>query len=74
MVDEKGEGGMCGKATKGTAKEEAGMPCKGKSIGKKVEEGRRGESSACGQATRSAARIEKEFSGRIEEKSKGTLW
>jgi len=39
---------MYGKATKGAARRETGMPCEERSIGKKVEKdkGRRG--SACG--------------------------
>ena len=39
-MDKKKEGeesGMCGKATKGTAREEAGIPCKGKSAGRREE-------------------------------------
>ena len=74
IVGEKGSG-VYGKATKGTAKEEACMPCKGKSTEKKVEKGRRGEgSSAYGQAIGSAARMEEEFGKKIEEENRGTLW
>jgi len=74
IVDEKGESSICGKATKGTEKGEASIPCKERSVEKKVEEGKRGGDSMCGQATRSTARIEEEFGGRIEKKSRGTLW
>jgi len=74
IVDEKGESGICGKATKGTAKGEAGISCKGRSAGKKVEEGKRGGGGTCDQATRSTARMEEEFGRRIEKESKGTLW
>jgi len=43
IVGKEGEGGTCGKATKGVARRETGAPCKGKSTekGEKVEEGRR---------------------------------
>jgi len=43
FVGKKEGGSACGKATKGAAEEEAGVPCKGKSVGrrKKVEESRR---------------------------------
>jgi len=37
IVDEKGKGSTCGKATKGTARGEASVPCKEKSIGKEEE-------------------------------------
>ena len=72
IMGEKKESNAYGKAIKGTAKEEAGVPYKGRSIRKKVEEGRR-EGSARGQATRSTARIEEKFGRRIEEESRGTL-
>jgi len=35
------KGSACSKAIKGTPIEEASMPCKGRSTGKKVEKGRR---------------------------------
>ena len=40
------EGSACGNATKDTAREEAGMPCKGRSAGKEVEEGGTGGGGA----------------------------
>ena len=61
------EGGTCGNATKGVAREEAGVPCKGRSAGKKVEEGGTGGGGTHGQATRSTAGVEKEFVGDVEE-------
>jgi len=76
-MGEERKGGICGKATKGTARKETGMPCKGKSTGKgeEVKESRERRDGACGYATRSTARkVKEEFSGRIEEKSRGTLW
>ena len=73
-MNKKGKGSACGKAIKGTARREAGTPCKGKSIGKKVEEDRGRRGSVCGQAIRGIARVEEEFSSRVEEKSKGALW
>jgi len=50
IVGEEEKGSMCGKATKGAAREEACAPCKGKSIGKgeEVEESRRKRGSMCG--------------------------
>ena len=68
------EGGACGNATKDTAREEAGMPCKGRSAGKEVEEDGTGGDGARGQATKSIARMEEEFSRRIEEEGRGALW
>jgi len=56
------KGSICGKATKGTPTEKAGMPCKEKSIEKKVKENRGREDSAYGQAIRSTAKG-------VEEKS-----
>ena len=47
-MGEKGKGSVCGKVTKGIARGEAGMPCKGKSTGKKVEKsGGRGGNMHC---------------------------
>ena len=74
IMSKEGESGACDKATKGIAKGEASTPCKGRSIGKKVEKNRREGDGMCDQATRSTARIKEEFSGRIGEKSRGTLW
>ena len=37
-MGEERESGACGNATKGAAREEAGVPCKGKSTGKEIEE------------------------------------
>jgi len=70
------KGGMCGKATKGAPTKGTGMPCKGKSAGrrKKVEESREGGGGVCGQATRSTARIKKELNRGAEEESKRALW
>jgi len=50
IVGEEGKGGMCGKATKDTAREEAGALYKGKSIGKgeEVEESRGKRGNMCG--------------------------
>ena len=45
-MGKKGESGACGNATKGTAREEAGAPYKGKGTGKKAEKGGTGGSSA----------------------------
>jgi len=39
FVGKEGESGACGNAIKGTAREEASAPCKGKSAGKEVKEG-----------------------------------
>ena len=64
---------MYGKATKGTLIEGAGVPCKERSIGKKVEESGGRESSAYNKATRSATRVEEELSSRIKEESRGAL-
>jgi len=79
IIGKKENGGMCSEAAKGTQTEEAGMPCKGKSAGrrKKVEnKGRR--SGTCGQATRSAARkrrgIKEKSNARPIMESTGTLW
>ena len=70
IVGKKGESDVYGKAIKGATKEEASMFYKGRSAKKKVEEGRRGGASTCGQATRSIARMEEEFSRRIEKESR----
>ena len=50
IVGEEEKGSICGKTTKGAAREEACAPCKGKSIGKgeEVEESRRKRGSVCG--------------------------
>jgi len=64
----------CGKVTKGTAREETGILCKRRSIGKRIEEGRREGGSAHGQAIRSITRMEEEFSRRVKEENRGTLW
>jgi len=73
-MSEKKESNAYGKAIKDTAKEEAGMSYKGRSIRKKVEEGRRGGGGTRGLAMRSTARIEEEFGRRIEKESRGTSW
>jgi len=39
FMGKEGEGGACGNATKGVAREEAGVPYKERSAGKEVEEG-----------------------------------
>jgi len=74
IVDKKEESSVCDKATKSTAKGEAGMPYKGRSTRKKVKEDKRGGGGAHGQAMRSTARMKEEFGERIKEKSRGTLW
>jgi len=63
-------------STKGIPTEGASTPCKGKGAGKrkKVEESRGKRDSAHGQAIRSAAKVEKEFGGRVEKESRGALW
>jgi len=73
-MGKEGESGACGNATKGIAREEAGMPCKGRSAGKKVEEGGTGGGGACGQATRSAAEVEEKFVGGVEKEGRVVLW
>jgi len=67
---------MCDKAIKGAPTEEASMPCKGKSAGrrKKVEKSRGRRDGIYDQATRSAVRVEEELSRRAKEKSRGILW
>jgi len=68
---------VCGKAIKGTAREEAGMPCKGKGTGrrKEVEKSRGERSGMRGQTTRSTAkRMEKELVGELEKESRVILW
>jgi len=74
--ERRGKGGMCGKATKGITREEAGASHKGKSTGRReeAEESRRGRSGVHGQATRSTARIEEELSRRAKEESRRALW
>jgi len=43
-MDKKGKGSICNKVIKGAARGEAGVPCKGKSVGKEEEiEESRGE-------------------------------
>ena len=76
VIEEEEKDGMYGKAIKGALTERASIPYKGRSAGrrKKVEKGRERGGSTCGQATRSAARIEKEFGGRVKEESKEVLW
>jgi len=77
IVDEEEKGSTCGKATKGAAKEEAGVPCKGKSVakGEEVEESRRKRGGAHGQAMRSATRrVEEEFGSRVKKENRETLW
>ena len=58
----------------GKEREEAGAPCKGKSAGKKVEEGGTGGGSARGQATRSTAGVEEKFMGDVEKEGEVVLW
>ena len=76
VIGEEEKDSICSEAAKGAPTEEAGAPCKGKSTGrrKKVEEDGERRGSMCGQATRSTARVEKEFGGKVEKKSKETLW
>ena len=45
-MGKEGESGTCGNATKGAAREEASALCKGRSTGKKVEEGGTGGGGA----------------------------
>ena len=75
IIEKKGKGGVCGKATKGAPTEGASTPCKGKSTGrrKKVEESRGGGGGMCDQAMRSAARIEKELNRGAEKESRRAL-
>jgi len=47
IVDEGKKGDMCSKVTKGTAREKAGVSCKGKSAGEEVEESRRKRDGVC---------------------------
>jgi len=76
IVGEEEKDSICSEAAKGTPTEGAGTPCKEKSAGrrKKLEEDGERRGSMCGQATRSTARVEKEFGGKVEKKSKETLW
>ena len=62
-MGKEGESGACGNATKGAVREKAGAPYKGRSAGKKIEEGGTGGSGTHGQAMRSAAGMEEEFVG-----------
>ena len=75
-MGEEEKGSACGKATKGTPTEGAGVSCKGKNTGrrKKVEESKRERGGTRGQAMRSAARVEEKLSRRAKKKSRGTLW
>jgi len=79
IIGKKEKGGMCSEAAKGTPTEEAGMPCKGKSAGrrKKVEDKER-KSGMYGQAMRSTARkrrgIEEKSSACPTMESTGILW
>jgi len=59
---------MCDKATKGAAKGEAGILCKGKSAGKgeQVEESRE-RSSVPYKEKGTARRVKKKFMGDVEE-------
>jgi len=70
IIGKKENGGVCSEAAKGTQTEEAGMPCKGKSAGRR--------SGTRGQATRSAARkrrgIKEKSSAHPIMESTGTLW
>jgi len=69
FVDKEGEDGACGKATKGTAGKEAGMPYKGKSVGRRKETKESGrERSSMPYKEKGVARgVEKEFMEDIEE-------
>jgi len=73
-MGEERKGSTCGFSIKGVLIEGASAPCKGRSTGKKVKEGRRGEGGAHDQAMRSTARVEKEFGRRVKEKNRGVLW
>jgi len=73
-MGKEGESGACGNATKGAAREEAGAPCKRRSAGKKVEEGRTGGGGVRGQATRSAVGVEEKFMGGVEKEGEVVLW
>jgi len=70
-MGKEGKGGACGKATKSTPTEGTGMPCKGKSAGrrKKVEESRGKGGGMRGQAMRSAVRMEGKLNRGAEEES-----
>jgi len=70
------KGSACDKATKDTPTGEAGAPCKGKSAeGREtVKKSRGGKGSMHDKTMRSTARMEKEFSSRVKEASKGALW
>ena len=74
--ENRGKGSICGFATKGIAREEAGTSHQERSAGrsKKAEEGRRRRGSTHSQAMRSAARMEEELNGRVKEESRGALW
>ena len=73
-MGKEGESGVCGNAIKGAAREEASVPCKGRSTGKKVEKGGTGEGSTRGQATRSTAGVEEKFVGGVEKEGGVVLW
>ena len=74
FMGKKGEGGTCGNATKGVAKEKAGTPCKGRSAGKKVEEGETGGGGASYKGKSTARRVEEEFVGDVKEEGGMVLW
>jgi len=69
FVGKKEGGSACGKATKGVAREEAGTPCKRKSIGKRkeVEESRRKCGSVPYKRKCTARSGEEKFMGDAEE-------
>jgi len=73
-MSKEGESSVCGNATKGAAREEAGAPCKRRSAGKKVKEGGTGGGGARGQLTRSAAGVEEKFVGGVEKEGGVVLW
>ena len=72
-MGEKEKGSTCGKATKGIARRETSALYEGKSTEKKIKEDRGRRGGTYGQATRGTARVEKEFSSRVEEESRGAL-
>jgi len=71
---EKGDAPYTGKSAP-TEKEEAGVPNKGRSTGrrKEVEESRGRRGSTCGQAMRNTAKMEEELDKRAKEESGGAL-
>jgi len=70
------EGGACGNATKGTAREEASAFHQEKGTGrrKEAEESRERWSGMHDQAMRSTARVEEKLSRRAKKESEGALW